>query len=65
VKIIEGAGKYLFGNVLAVNYRKEFISFYSRETNDCEILDEKVTRLYQLYQLCLWVSQGTRSGIGA
>ena len=41
VKIIEGAGKYLFGNILGVNYRKEFLSFYSRESNDCGILDER------------------------
>ncbi|CAO2204290.1 unnamed protein product [Urochloa humidicola] len=41
VKIIEGSGKYLFGKILAVNYRKEFLSFYSRESNDCEIRDEK------------------------
>lgn len=45
VKIIEGARKYLFGKILPVNYRGEFLSFYNRESNDCEILNEKVTRL--------------------
>lgn len=49
VKIMQGAGKYLFGKILPVNYRGEFLSFYYRESNDCEILDEKVTRLSHFF----------------
>ena len=31
VKIIEGAGKYLFGNILGVNYERIFIFLQQRE----------------------------------
>lgn len=41
VTIVEGAGKYLFGKVFARNYPNEFISFYYRDDNNCELLGEK------------------------
>ncbi|CAO2178875.1 unnamed protein product [Urochloa humidicola] len=68
VKIIEGAGKYLFGKILAVNYRKEFLSFYSRESNDYEICDEKAIvslssphRVFQILdELDIYVNLSTK-----
>ncbi|TVT98701.1 hypothetical protein EJB05_55972 [Eragrostis curvula] len=41
VKVIEGAGKYLFGKILSLNYRNKVLSFYNRDSNDCEMLDGK------------------------
>uniref|UniRef100_A0A0A9DCU7 Uncharacterized protein n=1 Tax=Arundo donax TaxID=35708 RepID=A0A0A9DCU7_ARUDO len=51
VKIIKGAGKYLFGKILSANYWNEYLSFYNRErerereSNDCKILDGKGTKI--------------------
>ncbi|TVU35625.1 hypothetical protein EJB05_17525 [Eragrostis curvula] len=46
------AGNYLFGKILARNYRSEFISFYNRDSNNCELLDEKaVATLYSPYRI--------------
>lgn len=44
VEIIEGGGKFLFGKILSLNYWNDTLCFYNRESNNCEMLDGKVTK---------------------
>lgn len=46
MKIVEGAANFLFGKILSRNYRGDYLSFYDRDNNNCELLDKKASELF-------------------